>query len=940
MSRTVVQLLHDATVLITGPGVVGTGFFVSDDTLLTAAHVVGSKAALQVRHGDAVMDAQVIESVRGDSYPDLALLAVDGHDRTCAGLNDRWEEGDSIYTRGYATGTGYKGEPVHGTLAGESERPRALRIVDTELPPGMSGSPVLDMNTGGVCGIVVRQTAPAGGGRAVPISTVYATFPQLEAANLRALLRGREWIDALNGNQRHAGRWHRPLRLLGGAALRPELSELPRDAGFGEGTPKLVLPRDERALLVVTSGGARLLDVETGDVQWELDCPNSAAEVSPDGALLALAHGELVTVWDLHVGKCLHRFRMSGARADGSPEFDWRGVVWLLFGPDSDVLALSTTSPDGEPHIAVRRVAGARVDQLVPLSLEGGLGELSTIAPAHAMTPGSSAHPQQYLLATTIGLGVRRWRLSDGKALPKLKLATFGGIARELLASVIGDREPDVDPALFLYADREHLYVRGAVSLSTWNLGTGGRSGGNRVTGGIGEVAALRACHRDGVVLEGDANGRVGIRDFGSPAVELLGEAGGAVEDLRLSPDGAIGAAVHEGGIVSLWQVGPPSAVRTVPGSAIGHSAGRLTALSPGGDVLLELDSERWILRRSDDGAHVASATSTFGPLAGGHFVRGGAQLLLLGADAFTLVDAATGTGAPELPREDRTDVVVDDAGAIAVTVGADGMERCLDIGSGEVRWERSGADPALTLVISPGGERAAILRSTSLELRDCETGELLRRRELDPDESVRFHSAAFSADGRVLGATTRVYLAAAVAAISPAECGPCFALSAHDGSPLSEPSLGLMGQMRATAESMLREGAKQRRRDPRRMVVAEVAAFGSGSALVLVEPRSSVGVWNPLEDKAVDVLVEPERAMRRWGVPKFAIATDPERRRVAVTAPEAGVSLWDIERRERLLSADDVPFDAIALTPDGHTLVAAALDAGLVRCSSIRSAS
>jgi hypothetical protein len=180
-----VALLHECTVQVSGVST-GTGFFVAPRYLLTNAHVAGSLigVTVKVRQGDEEFEGTVRAASpppRSDDlwpYPDLALVEVtDGRPKyRCVWLDRQAPErraelvvvGHSqIWQRHLALGS------VTAWYGGDQRfhNGTAMRLTDAEIPPGMSGGPVLNTATGGVCAVVkaARRGDTTMGGLAVPL---------------------------------------------------------------------------------------------------------------------------------------------------------------------------------------------------------------------------------------------------------------------------------------------------------------------------------------------------------------------------------------------------------------------------------------------------------------------------------------------------------------------------------------------------------------------------------------------------------------------------------------------------------------------------------------------------------------------------------------------------------------------------------------------------
>ena len=81
--------------------------------------------------------------------------------------------------------------------------PSLIKFKAGQIRPGMSGSPLLNMRTGGICGVVSISRDRMGdlGGRAIPISVVVRFFPELIQPQAEFHRARAEWIQLMNAEQ-------------------------------------------------------------------------------------------------------------------------------------------------------------------------------------------------------------------------------------------------------------------------------------------------------------------------------------------------------------------------------------------------------------------------------------------------------------------------------------------------------------------------------------------------------------------------------------------------------------------------------------------------------------------------------------------------------------------------------------------------------------------
>lgn len=241
------DLLRASTVQVTGGPMPGAGFFVAPGKVLTCLHVIGDAPDLVVRwerDGCATTEARVTGRVavladRGrpipaldQDYPDIAVVQVDGADEhPCVRIDPDWPSAqDSFQVFGYPReGGAVRLTPARLTYRGtHGTQPTAfLDLASDTVKPGMSGAAVLNLRSGGVCGVVVASKHPShpDGALAVPWSAIAADLADVVAANRAFHLRDTRWDEA--------------------AAASRESS---RPAGRGKADPTLALPPHVRTV--------------------------------------------------------------------------------------------------------------------------------------------------------------------------------------------------------------------------------------------------------------------------------------------------------------------------------------------------------------------------------------------------------------------------------------------------------------------------------------------------------------------------------------------------------------------------------------------------------------------------------------------------------------------------------------------------------------------
>lgn len=160
---TLFNLLEDCTVKIQiSKNSWGTGFFVASGKLLTCAHVVQNQQGglITLKRDDQLWGTATVEVLIPPPI-DLALLQIDEaltDNYPCVHLTPDVIPQQRLYLYGYSD-TMPDGESLTGECEGLASQAgiEFIKFKLARVRPGISGSPVLNLATGSVCGLV-RQT--------------------------------------------------------------------------------------------------------------------------------------------------------------------------------------------------------------------------------------------------------------------------------------------------------------------------------------------------------------------------------------------------------------------------------------------------------------------------------------------------------------------------------------------------------------------------------------------------------------------------------------------------------------------------------------------------------------------------------------------------------------------------------------------------------------
>ncbi len=219
------ELLKQCTVRLSVPETsLGTGFFVAPGLILTCAHVVNTARektlSIEAYSWDGtsigtasvqkfLLDEITITSLGGPLkylYPDLALLQVDQRNHPCVCFDTNVRSGNDLYSFGY-TQSYPRGDTARFTYVGESQIDSQRYLLQFQgglALSGLSGAPLLNLQTGFVCGIVQknRRLEKADGGRGIPTSIIFEEFQGLKNQQQTFHQHDKRWFDFLTPQQR------------------------------------------------------------------------------------------------------------------------------------------------------------------------------------------------------------------------------------------------------------------------------------------------------------------------------------------------------------------------------------------------------------------------------------------------------------------------------------------------------------------------------------------------------------------------------------------------------------------------------------------------------------------------------------------------------------------------------------------------------------------
>jgi hypothetical protein len=202
-----IEHLKKCLVLIDGLNK-GSGFFIAPNTIATCAHVAGpAGAAVTVVLGERELPGVVRWASAPDRenrvtpYPDVAIVEVDlpvGAHHSVLLDDHRPASNTELVAAGHSRAVTGSFAPLTTFYTHRGEHAEFIRLTDDVVAPGMSGGPVLNTVTGGVCGITKaasQRGQPAAGGFAVPVRALREVMP---AEPYRVLRREHDGFHSAN----------------------------------------------------------------------------------------------------------------------------------------------------------------------------------------------------------------------------------------------------------------------------------------------------------------------------------------------------------------------------------------------------------------------------------------------------------------------------------------------------------------------------------------------------------------------------------------------------------------------------------------------------------------------------------------------------------------------------------------------------------------------
>lgn len=207
--KKLIDVYRNSIVKITSGGSCGTGFFIAKGIILTCAHVVEStdknsyKKEIKVHLNEQTTFAECVKFIP-KPYPDLAILQVNVDNKYSVAFNHEVDFGDDLVCVGFAD-KGKVRESTTFTFEGDSFHPfHLLKLKGGQAVSGMSGSPIFNIKTGGVCGVLKRSrdTESDLGGRGIPLAIIAESLSYYYLQSLNFHRISSSWIRFLDNTKK------------------------------------------------------------------------------------------------------------------------------------------------------------------------------------------------------------------------------------------------------------------------------------------------------------------------------------------------------------------------------------------------------------------------------------------------------------------------------------------------------------------------------------------------------------------------------------------------------------------------------------------------------------------------------------------------------------------------------------------------------------------
>lgn len=286
----------------------GAGFFVAPGYLLTCAHVVAGanqgQGTIKIVWNRQKYSAS-IEQITDKAHPDLALLKIEGiSNHPCVYLATDVQLQDDLYTYGYPEGPTNGDSIISEYIGPTGESEVLLTLAWSNVRPGFSGSPLLNLRTGAVCGLVKRTMGEGTvlGGRGVPIEHALEAFSSLKTWQKQFHTQDGQWASSLTPQQRQSNGLGKLVAQDEAVTLFFSYQDNPKDQKWVERLQKQLIVWQRNGIINAWHMG----ELEVGEAWEEL----SRQRLDSAQIILLLVSQDYTSddnLYNLHVGRAMAR---------------------------------------------------------------------------------------------------------------------------------------------------------------------------------------------------------------------------------------------------------------------------------------------------------------------------------------------------------------------------------------------------------------------------------------------------------------------------------------------------------------------------------------------------------------------------------------------------------------------------------------------------------
>jgi len=194
------SLLIKSTVKIGSPNLFtyGTGYYIDEETILTCFHCIKeyNSSKIPIISNNISYEAFYLDSSMSEEY-DVAILKTEKRNKHAVLLQDGIEPNHSVSIFGYSDDNpngASVGLECEGLSFDEKNNP-LIKFRNGNIRRGHSGSPIFNVNTGTIVGMIRETSHPNYpiGGYGIPLSIIQECYPDIYKININYNLKNNFW---------------------------------------------------------------------------------------------------------------------------------------------------------------------------------------------------------------------------------------------------------------------------------------------------------------------------------------------------------------------------------------------------------------------------------------------------------------------------------------------------------------------------------------------------------------------------------------------------------------------------------------------------------------------------------------------------------------------------------------------------------------------------